>query len=107
MSAPRVSAAGPAATRRLGAWPLPLLWLSLLALSALISAGWGALGLPAALLLGPMIGGIVFGVNGTSLNVSRAPNLGAQAVIGAMVSASITPSILVTFSHQYLLFCLV
>jgi membrane AbrB-like protein len=105
MSASGVSAAGQAATRGLGAWPPPLLWLSLLALSALISAGWGALGLPAALLLGPMIGGIVFGVNGASLNVPRASDVGAQAVIGAMVSASITPSILVTFSHQYLLFC--
>jgi membrane AbrB-like protein len=94
MSAPRLS-------------PQPLQWLALLALSALISAGWGALGLPAGLLLGPMIGGIIFGVNGARLTVSRAPNLGAQAVIGAMVAASITPSILVTFSHQYLLFCVV
>jgi len=107
MSAPGVSAAVPARTRGLGGWPQPLLWLSLLALSALIWAGWGALGLPAALLLGPMIGGGVFGVNGASLSMPRASDLGAQAVIGAMVSASITPSILVTFSHQYLLFCAV
>jgi membrane AbrB-like protein len=107
MSAPRVSASAPAPARRLGAWPQPLLWLSLLALSMLISAGWSALGLPAALLLGPMIGGIVFGVNGACLTVPRAPYLGAQAVIGAMVSGSIAPSIIVTFGHQYLLFCAV
>ncbi len=107
MSAPEVSTAAPAATLRRGAWRPAQLWLSLLALSALIAAGWGALGLPAALLLGPMIGGIVFGVNGARLSVPRAPDLGAQAVIGAMVSASITPSILATFGHQYLLFCLV
>jgi membrane AbrB-like protein len=107
MSAPGVSSSAPARTPtpRLGAWPPPLLWLSLLGLSALISAGWGALGLPAALLLGPMIGGIVFGVNGARLAVPHAPYLGAQALIGAMVSGSITPSILVIFSHQYLLFC--
>ena len=90
-----------------GARPRWLLWLSLLALSALISAGWSALGLPAALLLGPMIGGIAFGVNGANLDVPRAANLGAQAMIGAMVAASITPSILVTFGHHYLLFCVV
>ena len=103
MSAPGVSSSAPARTPtpRLGAWPPPLLWLSLLGLSALISAGWGALGLPAALLLGPMIGGIVFGVNGARLAVPHAPYLGAQALIGAMVSGSITPSILVIFSHQY------
>ena len=107
MSTPGVSAAGSALARRLGAWQMPLLWLALLALSALSSAGWGALGLPAALLLGPTIGGIVFGVNGASLTVPRSANLGAQAVIGAMVAASITPSIFMTFSHQYLLFCVV
>ncbi len=93
--------------RELGAWPQSLQWLSLLALSALMSAGWSALGLPAALLLGPMIGGIAFGVNAANLAVPRAPNLGAQAMIGAMVAASITPSILLTFGHHYLLFCVV
>jgi membrane AbrB-like protein len=107
MSTPGVSASAPVPTQRLGAWRQPQQWLSLLALSGIISAGWGALGLPAALLLGPMIGGIVFGVNAAHLTVPRAPYLGAQAVIGAMVSAGITPSILVSFSHQYLLFCVV
>lgn len=107
MSAAGDSASAPVPTPRLGGWPQPLLWLSLLALSTIISAGWAALGLPAALLLGPMIGGIVFGVNAARLTVPSAPYLGAQAVIGAMIAGSITPSILVTFSHQYLLFCLV
>lgn len=93
--------------RWLGALPRPLLWPLLIMISGLICAGWSALGLPAALLLGPMIGGIVFGVNGITLKIPQAPSLGAQAVIGAMVSASITPSILATFSHQYLLFCVV
>jgi hypothetical protein len=32
-------------------WPQALLWLSLLALSTIVSARWGGLGLPAALLL--------------------------------------------------------
>jgi len=107
MSTPGISTSAPEPAHRLGTWPQPLLWVSLLALSAIISAGWDGLGLPAALLLGPMIGAIVFGVNGARLAVPRAPYLGAQAAIGAMVSASITPSILVTFSHQYVLFCIV
>jgi uncharacterized protein len=87
--------------------PAPLLWLSLLALSGALSAGRGALGLPAALLLGPMIGAIVFGVNGAKLTVPRLPYLGAQALIAAMVAGSITRSILVTFRHQYVLFCVI
>ncbi|MEJ1963064.1 MAG: AbrB family transcriptional regulator [Gammaproteobacteria bacterium] len=89
------------------AWPAPAQWAALLALSLLISLIWGDAGLPAALLLGPMIGGIVFGVNGLHLVVPAWPRLGAQAIIGAMVSASITPAILASFSHGWLLFCLV
>ena len=90
--------------RRPISWPAPVQWMMLLAVSALISQLWGAAGLPAALLLGPMIAGIVFSVNGLHLTVPRLPYLGAQAIIGAMVSASITPAIVVTLSHNSLLF---
>ncbi|HEX3398487.1 MAG TPA: AbrB family transcriptional regulator [Steroidobacteraceae bacterium] len=86
------------------AWPAPVRWAALLALSALISLVWGLAGLPAALLLGPMIGGIIFGVNGLRMAVPRLPYLGAQAVIGAMVSAAITPAIVVTLGHDWPLF---
>jgi uncharacterized protein len=86
-------------------WPPPVQWVALLTLSALISLIWGAAGLPAGLLLGPMIAGIVFGVNGLHLEVPRWPYLGAQALIGAMVSASITPAIVVRFIHDFWLFC--
>jgi membrane AbrB-like protein len=106
MSTPKVSTKLPAKSR-LGSWPASLLWLALLALSAAIFAGWSALRLPAALLLGPMIGAIVLGVNGAKIQVPRIPFLGAQALIAAMVAGSITRSILVTFSHQYWLFCMV
>ena len=52
-----------AALRRPTSWPVTARWAALLGLSALISLLWSAAGLPAALLLGPMIGGIVCGVN--------------------------------------------
>jgi uncharacterized protein len=68
MSGPDVSKAEPSRTCRLGTWRAPLAWLSLLVLSALISAGWGALGLPAALLLGQQLG--------------RLPHLQAWALLG-------------------------
>lgn len=106
MRAPGVSTERPP-ERALDAWPRSVLWASLIALSALISAAWGGLGLPAGLLLGPTIAGIVFGVNGAKLAMPNAANLGAQSVIGAMVAAAITPAILMTFSHQYPLFCVV
>jgi uncharacterized protein len=86
---------------------IPARWVALVALSALVSLGWGALGLPAALLLGPMIAGIIFGVNGLRLEIPKWPFLGAQAVIGAMVSMGITPAIVAAFSREPLLFLLV
>jgi uncharacterized protein len=93
--------------RKLLGWPAPVQWAVLAALSALIWLIWSAAGLPAGLLLGPMIGGIVFGVNGLRLDVPQWPYLGAQALIGAMVSASITPAIVLSFTHEIVLFCAV
>ena len=88
------------AWRRAASWPAAAQWGALVALSALISAIWGAAGLPAALLLGPMVGGIVLGVNGVRLAVPRVSYLGAQVVVGAMVSAAITPDIVSIFLHD-------
>ena len=100
---------GTAATSRplLTRWPVPLQWGLLLALSGALSLAWGAAGMPAALLLGPMIGGIVFGVNGAELKVPRLPYTGAQAVIGAMIGNVITPAIFSAFAHDWMLFCAV
>jgi len=91
--------------QRLVGWPEPVQWAALAALSALIWLTWNAVGLPAGLLMGAMIGGIVFGVNGLRLEVPQWPYLGAQALIGAMISASITPAIVVSLTHEFLLFC--
>ena len=79
-------------------------WAGLLALSAVLSLLWGAIGLPASLLLGPMVAGILFGVNGAHLTVPRAPFVAAQGVVGALVSASITSTIAATFADHWLLF---
>ena len=95
------------AMRQLSSWPAPAQWAALVVLSALISLLWGAIGLPAALLLGPMVGGIVLGLNGVRLAVPRLPYMGAQAVIGAMVSAAITPAIVSTFRHDAAIFSVV
>ena len=93
--------------RRVGSWPPPIQWLALLALSTLISVLWAAAGLPAALLLGPMIGGIVFAANGVRLTVPPVSYLAVQAVIGTMVAAAITPEIVSTFVHGAPLFSVV
>ena len=100
--------ANPQATWRSAAfWRSSAQWVALLTLSAIISLIWGAAGLPAALLLGPMISGIAFAVNGLRLAVPRFPYLGAQGLLGAMISTAITPAIVATFIHDAPLFCLV
>jgi uncharacterized protein len=96
-----------AAWRSAAWWGSSAQWVALLTLSAIISLIWGAAGLPAALLLGPMISGIAFGVNGLRLAVPRLPYLGAQGLLGAMISSAITPAIVASFIHDAPLFCLV
>ena len=88
-------------------WPAALQWPALLALSALISLLWGGAGLPASLLLGPLLGGLVFGVNGVRLTVPKQPYVVAQAVLGAMVSAGITPAIVGSLGRHGMLFFVV
>lgn len=90
--------------RTLGTRSAPERWGALVMLSGLICGGLSLLGLPAALLLGPMIAGIAFGVNGIRVDVPTPAYLGAQGIIGAMVAASITPAIVSTLAHGWPLF---
>ena len=87
-----------------GSWPRPAKWAALLALSLLITAGWTWGALPAALLIGPMIGGIVLGVNGARLDIPPKAYLFSQGMIAAMIAGSMTPAIGRTLSHGAVLF---
>jgi uncharacterized protein len=80
---------------------------ALATLSALLSLLLMAARLPAALLLGPMVCAIAFGVNGIRLSVARVPYRLTQALIAAMVSASVTPSIVASFRHAAPLFTVI
>jgi membrane AbrB-like protein len=93
--------------RSAASWRSSAQWVALLTLSAIISLIWGAAGLPAALLLGPMISGIAFGVNGLRPPTPRLLYLVAQGLLGAMIASSITPPIVASFIHDAPLFCLV
>lgn len=79
-------------------------WVVLLAVSAATAALLQAAALPAALLLGPMVAGILVGVGGGTIRVPRQPYLGAQAIIGCLIAGAITPSILVSFLRDWPLF---
>lgn len=74
---------------------LPL-WTALLATSAALAWAFGLAHFPAALLLGPMLAGIAFGVRGARLAVPRPLFLAAQAVIGCLVAGTVTPQFAAT-----------
>jgi membrane AbrB-like protein len=77
-------------------------WAALLAVSAALAFGFERTGFPAALLLGPMLAGILFGVRGSTL---RMPPLGfafAQAIVGLLVASTITAPIVVQVAQAWL-----
>ncbi len=76
-------------------------WLALLAVSAALATAFELVKLPAAIMLGPMIGGIIFGTRGVTLKVPRLITLGAQAVIGCLIARGVSPDIVTTFVHDW------
>ena len=84
-------------------WRWALLVVVSLALAALLA--WA--GFPAALLLGPMLAAIGFGLGGAALRVPRFAFIGAQGIIGCLIARAITGSILVTIGHDWAVMLLV
>ena len=81
---------------------MPVLqWGMLCVLSLLLSIGFLAVHLPAALLLGPMIAGIIFSMRGITLQLPRSAFLAAQAILGCMIAQNLTGSILTTLAVNW------
>ena len=81
-----------------------LQWLLILAVSLLFAGALEAAALPAALLIGPMMVGIVAGANGATVRVPGPAFAGAQSIVGFLVAASISPGIIPTFVAEWPLF---
>ena len=79
----------------------PAQWAVLIALSVPLAALLELTGLPAALLLGPMIARILMGTRGSTISAPRLPVYAAQAVIGCLVARSITGDIVVRFLREW------
>ncbi|AGA26416.1 AbrB family transcriptional regulator [Singulisphaera acidiphila] len=58
-------------------------------------------GLPAALMLGPMLAAVLFKVQGGTIQVNRHAYAAAQAIIGCLVARSITSGILAIIGKQW------
>jgi uncharacterized protein len=76
-------------------------WSALLLFSALLSMALQWASVPAAILLGPMLVGVVFALRGKGPDVPGWAFAAAQAVVGCMVAETITPSTLVTLGKDW------
>ncbi len=76
-------------------------WLGLAALSLAVSLALDFVRLPAAFLIGPLLSAIAVRLAGADLALPRPGMIGAQATIGAMIGAALTPSIVTTFRADW------
>ena len=84
-----------------------LAWAGLLVLSLAVAAALERAAVPAALLLGPMVVAIAFGVGGADIHAPRWTFTGAQALIGCMIARSFTPSVLASVMADWAMLLLV
>ncbi|MCW4115412.1 AbrB family transcriptional regulator [Aurantimonas sp. MSK8Z-1] len=89
---------------RIAALPEPAQWALLLALSAVGVVLLELVHLPAALLLGPMAGGIVLAAGEARVRVPLLPFHLAQGIIGCMIAGSLTTDILGRIAADWPLF---
>ncbi|WP_307233404.1 AbrB family transcriptional regulator [Pararhizobium capsulatum] len=78
----------------MGRWHPAPQWAILLVLSLFLAVLLELVGIPAALLMGPMVAAAVCGINGATIRLPRPLYYCAQALIGTMIAESITPGIL-------------
>jgi membrane AbrB-like protein len=76
-------------------------WAALLALSAALAFIFERAAFPAALLLGPMLSAIVFGVAGNKMSIPRAAFFGAQAIVGCLVARAINAPIVMQIAQDW------
>jgi len=78
-------------------------WGLLILLSAVFAGLLELCRLPAALLLGPMIAGIVVATSGGALKVPRPPYFFAQGLVACLIARGVTADIFVTLAQHGLL----
>lgn len=92
------------ATSGIGHCNAAVQWCLLLLLSAILAGCLELTGIPAALLMGPMVAAAIVGMNGGTIRLPRPALLCGQALIGTMIAETISPGILVTFFANWPLF---
>lgn len=83
-------------------------WLALFALSCVFIGLFDLIYLPAALMFGPMVAGIIAALRGVSIRVSSPVFTIAKSILGCRLAIAITPAVLSEFySHWVLLVCVI
>lgn len=86
---------------RLGRLPKVAQWFLMVTVSLVFSVLLHHWHVPASLLIGPMIIGILMGTNGATIAPPKVLYLGAQSVLGVMIGGSMTMGILASFAHDW------
>ncbi len=98
------STATPPPPQGLGKVPAAGQWAILLFLSLLFAGILEMAGMPASMLLGPMLAAVIAGTNGATVRVPGYCFAGSQAFVGCLVAASLSPAIFSTFLDDWPLF---
>lgn len=78
-----------------------LQWVLVLLASMLLAGLLEIAGLPAALLIGPMLAGIIAGTNGATVRLPRPLFFAAQAIIGCLIASSLELEILALVAQDW------
>ena len=79
-------------------------WVAMAALSAALGGALNAAGLPAAMLLGPMIAAAAMALSGRSVPLPRAAHFAALGVVGCMVGEATPPTVLGDILDHWVVF---
>lgn len=92
------------APRRNAPWFALVRWIALAGLSALLSWLLTQAGVPAALLIGPLLAGIALAASGKPVTVPRPFFLISQAVVGCLIARNLKPELLVAIGQEWPIF---
>ena len=96
--------APPPARHSLDGLPRVAQWAVLILVSLLLAVTFEKAGLPAALLIAPMLAGVAAGTNGATVRVPMFLFAPAQGIVGCLIAISITGSIVSSFMSDWPLF---
>ncbi|WOS61462.1 AbrB family transcriptional regulator [Sinorhizobium fredii] len=88
----------------LGRLPRIWQWCLLAVLSVILAALFEMAGIPAGLLMGPMVAGALVGMNGGTIRLPRQFFFCVQVVLAMMIAGSMRPDLFATFSSNWPLF---